>query len=155
MRPCLRGMARREILSVGGPPIFDLGVDVPKGVGMSNTVVQPRVYDASRLRQLVGDDPKAISQILKIACEMLPRVAHRLGERDLTALEARHIAHQLKGASLSAGADEVADLATALEAELASDWTGRARALALAMPAAARRFIAASAAAIRAGIPAK
>ena len=101
-------------------------------------------FNPEQLQQLLGNDKKAIVDVLHIACDTLPRAAARLTERDISHADARSVAHQLKGASRTAGADELAVIASALEEELEADWTPKARALAASLPAATRRFVAAT-----------
>lgn len=101
-------------------------------------------FNPAQLQQLLGGDGNAIKDVIHIACETLPRAATRLASTNMPAAEARSIAHQLKGASRTSGADELAAFAATLEEELRSGWTPKARTLAATLPGAARRFLAAT-----------
>jgi HPt (histidine-containing phosphotransfer) domain-containing protein len=103
-----------------------------------------RAFNPDRLNGLLGGKPEDTADVLKIACDTLPRIARRLCESGLSATDARSLAHQLKGASLSAGAEELAGIAAALEEELEGPWTRQARVLVGSMQLASRRFLAAS-----------
>jgi|SRR5579863_2718064 len=108
-----------------------------------------RAFNPERLSGLLGGKSEDTAQVLKIACDTLPRIARRLCDSSLTAKDGRSLAHQLKGASLSAGAEELAGIAAELERELEGEWTRQARALVASMQSASRRFLAASTAYLR------
>lgn len=106
-------------------------------------------FNPDRLKQLLGDDAKAIVDVIRIACETLPPAAGKVIDKNLSCGEARSIAHQIKGASRTAGADELAAIAESLEQELTTEWTPKSRSIAASLPAAARRFLAATATYLR------
>jgi len=119
---------------------------ITEGGGLLMITQGLRAYNPEQLVELLGDSNEAINEVLKIASDVLPRAAKRLCEGGLSTKEGRSVAHQLKGAALTAGAEELAHLAAELEFELNGDWTPRARTLVTSLPPAVRRFIASVAA---------
>lgn len=77
----------------------------------------PLDFDPERLKQILGDDPASIQELLTAyeieAVLMIQSLADALRNQDHKSSKA--IAHRLKSASLSVGAMQVGDLATVIE----------------------------------------
>jgi HPt (histidine-containing phosphotransfer) domain-containing protein len=97
-------------------------------------------FNPDRLASLFDNDSNAIDGVLLVASRSLSRAIDRIVAPEETSLDARENAHQLKGAAGNVGADELSDLAEALELELLRGWTSSARAVVASLPGAMQRF---------------
>ncbi|MBI5898565.1 MAG: response regulator [Rhodocyclales bacterium] len=78
--------------------------------------------DFARLDEIFGDDQDAIEQLLSALAETMARSQRRLGEAMRTgAAVPATLAHELRGLAHNVGAERLAEVASRLEASLATD----------------------------------